>query len=92
MGMKDPLPTFTTFMERIHATHPNLAYVHVVEPGIHGDGDLSSEGIIPSSEALRKAQVIFPTLPRVASTIPWLPALWRSTVVWSHLVVISLRT
>jgi NADPH2 dehydrogenase len=55
MGMENPLPTFTSFVERIRAAHPNLAYVHVVEPRVHGDGDLSNPGIIPSSEALRKA-------------------------------------
>jgi NADPH2 dehydrogenase len=57
MGMKDPLPTFTTFVEHIRAAHPNIAYIHVVEPRILGDGDAGSsdESSTQSSEALRKA-------------------------------------
>ena len=31
MGMKDPLPTFTAFVERIRDAHPNFAYIHVIE-------------------------------------------------------------
>ena len=31
MGMKDPLPTFTAFVERIRDTHPNFGYIHVTE-------------------------------------------------------------
>ena len=31
MGMEDPLPTFTPLVERIRDTHPNFAYVHVIE-------------------------------------------------------------
>ena len=50
MGMKDPLPTFTTFVERVRDTHPDFAYIHVVEdlrPN-PADGD-------HSTDALRKA-------------------------------------
>jgi NADPH2 dehydrogenase len=31
MGMKDPLPTFAAFVERIRDAHPNFAYIHVME-------------------------------------------------------------
>ena len=31
MGMKDPLPTFAAFVERIRDAHPNFAYIHVIE-------------------------------------------------------------
>lgn len=51
MGMKDPLPTFTRFVERIRATHPNLAYVHAVESSMVGDSTVSTA----SREALRRA-------------------------------------
>jgi NADPH2 dehydrogenase len=40
MGMKDPLPTFTTFIERIRDAHPDLAYIHVIEPRLDGYTDL----------------------------------------------------
>ena len=31
MGMKDPLPTFTAFVERIRDTYPNFGQLHVIE-------------------------------------------------------------
>jgi NADPH2 dehydrogenase len=57
MGMEDPLPTFTTFVEHIRATHPNLAYIHAVEPRLTGDREAgpSDKHSTESSEALRKA-------------------------------------
>ncbi|KAH9074799.1 hypothetical protein EDB83DRAFT_2312312 [Lactarius deliciosus] len=56
MGMKDPLPTFTTFIERIRDAHPDLAYIHVIEPRVDGivDGDVTDENRAQSNEALRK--------------------------------------
>jgi len=39
MGMKDPLPTFTAFVERIRDAHPNFAYLHVVEDRAHDTSD-----------------------------------------------------
>ncbi|KAI9453406.1 hypothetical protein BJY52DRAFT_1289405 [Lactarius psammicola] len=56
MGMKDPLPTFTAFVERIRDTHPNFAYIHVVEPRVNGltEGDLTDENRTQSNEVLRK--------------------------------------
>jgi NADPH2 dehydrogenase len=51
MGMKDPLPTFTTFVERIRATHPNFAYVHAVESSMVGVSPANNSSL----EALRRA-------------------------------------
>jgi NADPH2 dehydrogenase len=39
MGMKDPLPTFTTFVERIRDAHPDFAYIHVIEDRAHDTSD-----------------------------------------------------
>jgi NADPH2 dehydrogenase len=56
MGMKDPLPTFTAFVERIRDAHPNFAYIHVIEElspeldPIHAD---DANGATPS-DLLRK--------------------------------------
>ena len=36
MGMKDPIPTFSHLVSRLRATHPNLAYIHAIEPRIDG--------------------------------------------------------
>ena len=55
--MKDPLPTFTTFVERIRDAHPNFAYIHVVEPRVDGisEADITDENRAQSNAALRKA-------------------------------------
>ena len=54
--MKDPLPTFTTLIERVRDTHPNFAYIHVVEPRVNGvaESDLTDENRAQSNEVLRK--------------------------------------
>jgi NADPH2 dehydrogenase len=56
MGMKDPLPTFTTLIKCIRDAHPNFAYVHAVEPRVDGvvDSDLTDENRAQSNEAFRK--------------------------------------
>ncbi|KAI0066943.1 FMN-linked oxidoreductase [Artomyces pyxidatus] len=36
MCMKNPKPTFSALVERLRDTHPDLAYLHIVEPGVHG--------------------------------------------------------
>ena len=37
--MKDPLPTFTAFVERIRDVHPNFAYIHVIEDRANASSD-----------------------------------------------------
>ncbi|KAH9945536.1 hypothetical protein B0H21DRAFT_822999 [Amylocystis lapponica] len=39
MRMADPVPTFTYFVAQLAARHPDLAYVHVVEPRVQGPLD-----------------------------------------------------
>ncbi|KAH8823539.1 hypothetical protein DL96DRAFT_1744509 [Flagelloscypha sp. PMI_526] len=36
MGMKDPIPTFTHFVKALHAAHPKLAYLHIIEARVSG--------------------------------------------------------
>lgn len=57
MGMKDPLPTFTTLVERVRDAHPKLAFIHVVEPRVDGiiDSDLDDENRTQSNDVLREA-------------------------------------
>ena len=57
MGLKDPLPTFTTLVERLRDAHPKLAYFHAVEPRIDGviGSNLTDDNRTQSNEALRKA-------------------------------------
>ena len=39
MRMEDPKPQFTYIVENIKEKHPDLAYVHVVEPRVSGNMD-----------------------------------------------------
>ncbi|KAF9489858.1 FMN-linked oxidoreductase [Pleurotus eryngii] len=36
MGMADPIPTFSYFVKTLRKRHPELAYLHVVEPRVNG--------------------------------------------------------
>jgi NADPH2 dehydrogenase len=35
MRMPDPLPTFAEVVKRIRVSHPDFAYIHVLEPTTH---------------------------------------------------------
>ena len=48
--MKDPVPTFTYLISRLAEEHPNLAYLHLIEPWVAGNAD---QGVNP-------AEVVFP--------------------------------
>lgn len=55
MGMKNPLPTFTTFVESIRNTHPNFGYIHVIEDWQHTAGtNVNDENATHSNEPLRE--------------------------------------
>ena len=52
MGVKDPLPTFTTFIERIRDEYPNLANIHVIEARVNDNNlvTLTDENCAQSKE------------------------------------------
>ena len=55
MGMNDPLPTFTAFVERIRDTHPNFGHLHVIEDLLRTTETNLNDGIDPrSNQPLRK--------------------------------------
>lgn len=39
MRMSDPIPTFSHLVSSILEAHPQLAYIHVIEPRINGPSD-----------------------------------------------------
>ncbi|KAJ3576063.1 hypothetical protein NP233_g692 [Leucocoprinus birnbaumii] len=39
MGMDNPIPQFTYFVEKLRREFPDLAYIHVIEPRVAGDRD-----------------------------------------------------
>ncbi|KAI0633095.1 NADH:flavin oxidoreductase/NADH oxidase [Trametes polyzona] len=43
MRMVNPLPTFTHLVSRLAAEHPDLAYIHLVEPGVSGNVDIVAQ-------------------------------------------------
>ena len=51
MRMKDPIPTFTYLVTKLKEQHPNLAWIHVVEPRVTGH----DEREILEGEVRRKA-------------------------------------
>ena len=49
MGMPDPGPTYSALVEYFKSSHPDLAYIHVVEPEVKGkivDGVVYSNAFI----------------------------------------------
>lgn len=36
MGMPDPIPTYSALVDYFKSSHPDLAYIHVVEPEVEG--------------------------------------------------------
>lgn len=53
--MKDPMPTFAAFVERIRDTHPNFQHIHVIEDWQRTTGtNLNEENDAHSNEPLRK--------------------------------------
>ncbi|KAH9914066.1 NADH:flavin oxidoreductase/NADH oxidase [Epithele typhae] len=39
-GLDDPVPTFSYLVKEAARRHPNLAYLHIPEPGVAGDQDI----------------------------------------------------
>jgi NADPH2 dehydrogenase len=54
MGMKDPLPTFAAIIERIRDTHPNFAYIHVIEDIERTEAEPNDDNSVSPSDVLRK--------------------------------------
>ena len=42
MREENPVPTFTYLVTELVKRHPNLAYLHVVEPGLAGATDIEA--------------------------------------------------
>ncbi|EIW56407.1 NADH:flavin oxidoreductase/NADH oxidase [Trametes versicolor FP-101664 SS1] len=43
MRMDDPVPTFTYLVSEVVETHPDLAFIHLVEPGVGGGSDIEAK-------------------------------------------------
>ncbi|CAE6429453.1 unnamed protein product, partial [Rhizoctonia solani] len=61
MRMKNPIPTFTYLVTEIARRHPELAYIHFVEPVISGASDAKDQAHDPNSNEF--ARVIWQPRP-----------------------------
>ncbi|CCO28593.1 Festuclavine dehydrogenase subunit FgaOx3 OS=Neosartorya fumigata (strain ATCC MYA-4609 / Af293 / CBS 101355 / FGSC A1100) GN=fgaOx3 PE=3 SV=1 [Rhizoctonia solani AG-1 IB] len=54
MGMKNPVPTYTHIIAGLAEKHPELAYIHMIEPGINSADDGTTqeldEGVTASND------------------------------------------
>ncbi|KAG9126322.1 hypothetical protein FRC07_003921, partial [Ceratobasidium sp. 392] len=54
MGMRSPIPTYSYIISEIARRHPNLAYIHMIEPGIEsiteGKPQDLDEGVVASND------------------------------------------
>ncbi|GLB35701.1 putative nadh flavin oxidoreductase nadh oxidase [Lyophyllum shimeji] len=64
MGMEDPIPQFSHFVSTLKRKHPNLAYLHVVEPRISGNDDRLTD---PSRESNEFIRAIWKPLPLIVA-------------------------
>lgn len=64
--MSDPVPTFRALVERIHSKHPNLAYIHVIEP--EPDRVASAPGVVRSNAFADEIRLPKPVLHAAAFT------------------------
>ncbi|KAJ7155101.1 hypothetical protein C8R46DRAFT_1116989 [Mycena filopes] len=63
MGMADPLPTFSYVVAQLASRHPDLAYLHLVEPRIDGNIERNDTvGAHESNEPLRALWVPRPLI------------------------------
>jgi len=44
MKMEDPVPQFRHFVSELAALHPDMAYIHLVEPRVAGDDHIAESG------------------------------------------------
>ena len=56
MGMSDPLPQFTHIVQALKDQHPDLAYLHLIEPGVAGaaDADETRATVHQSNDVFRE--------------------------------------
>ena len=45
MRMANPIPQFSYFVKELKSRHPDLAYIHVVEPRVHGPETIQDKDI-----------------------------------------------
>ncbi|KAK0189886.1 hypothetical protein F5146DRAFT_1139383 [Armillaria mellea] len=54
MNMKEPKPTFAHLVSQIKTQHPDLAYLHIVEPRIFGNFDRETVGADEENDFIRE--------------------------------------
>ncbi len=54
MNMEEPKPTFAHLVSQIKSRHPDLAYLHIVEPRIFGNFDREAVGADEENDFIRE--------------------------------------
>ncbi|KAK0433459.1 hypothetical protein EV421DRAFT_1997442 [Armillaria borealis] len=54
MNMKEPKPTFAHLVSQIKSQHPDLAYLHIIEPRIFGNFDRETVGADEENDFIRE--------------------------------------
>ncbi|PBK87345.1 FMN-linked oxidoreductase [Armillaria gallica] len=54
MNMKEPKPTFAHLVSQIKTQHPDLAYLHIIEPRIFGNFDRETVGADEEKDFIRE--------------------------------------
>jgi NADPH2 dehydrogenase len=66
MAMADPLPTFSYVLEQLKARHPDLAYIHLVEPRVSGNVT-RPEGEVDAHESNAPLRAIWAPRPLISA-------------------------
>ncbi|KAK0478891.1 hypothetical protein IW261DRAFT_1628396 [Armillaria novae-zelandiae] len=54
MNMKEPKPTFAHLVSQVKTQHPDLAYLHIIEPRISGNSDRETVGPDEENDFIRE--------------------------------------
>ncbi|KAK0213636.1 hypothetical protein IW262DRAFT_1301107 [Armillaria fumosa] len=54
MNMKEPKPTFAYLVSQVKTRHPDLAYLHIIEPRIFGNFDRETVGADEENDFIRE--------------------------------------
>lgn len=56
--MEDPVPTYTYLVDQFKRKFPNLAYIHVIEPGAPGNVGPKEESVSTSAACAMDQSII----------------------------------
>ncbi len=77
MRMADPVPTFTYLVTKLAQDHPDLAFLHQVEPGLAGGWDIDAKiGEVRGDPSLSSSSVALTFMDRAAQSNDFIRKIW----------------